>query len=92
MSSAALNLVLNAVDSTVASVVISIVVSIVVSIVINIVINTLVSAVVTIVVRLWSLTLQRLQTLSSGDVPHFDGGVGVAGHQDVVLQLHATGQ
>jgi len=37
-------------------------------------------------------TLQCLQTLSGGDVPDFDGRVGIAGDEDVVSELHAAGQ
>jgi len=37
-------------------------------------------------------TLQCLQTLAGGDVPHFDGGVGITGHQNVVPEFHATSQ
>ena len=36
--------------------------------------------------------MQGLQALTAGDVPNLDRGVGIAGHQDVVLELHATGQ
>jgi len=37
-------------------------------------------------------TLQCLQTLSSGDVPHFNRGVGIARHENVVTQFHAASQ
>lgn len=35
---------------------------------------------------------QRLQALAGDDVPHLDGGVGVARHEDVVAELHARGE
>jgi len=39
-----------------------------------------------------ALTLQRLQALARLDVPDLDCGVGVARYEDVVTQLHATGE
>lgn len=44
--------------------------------------------------RVWydGLTLQCLQALARLDVPDLDSGVCVARDQDVVLQLHATGE
>lgn len=33
-----------------------------------------------------------MQAVPSGDVPHLDGGVGVAGDQDVGVQLHTGGE
>lgn len=38
------------------------------------------------------LTRKRLQALAGDDVPHLDGGVRIAGHQNVLPQLHARGQ
>lgn len=36
--------------------------------------------------------MQSLEALPGGNVPHFDGGVGIAADKDVVPQLHAAGQ
>lgn len=36
--------------------------------------------------------MQCLQALARLDVPDLDGGVGVAGDQDVVFELHAAGE
>ena len=38
------------------------------------------------------VTLKCLEALARLDVPDLDGGVGVARHQDVVLELHAAGE
>ena len=37
-------------------------------------------------------TWQGLKALSSEDIPDLDGGIGIAGDQDVVSQLHPRGQ
>lgn len=39
-----------------------------------------------------TLTRQCVQAVSSSDVPHLDGGVSIAGHEDVGVQLHARGE